>query len=560
MQAWVRRLLIYTGSLRFKTLALLGGSALMALATGFALIDGIRKADYYMERISASQGQLELLILLSGRISNYAIDVNDLGRSPDEARTRMANATAQVIAIFERLDSSIESQVNLLDTDEAKNAEATEGLSIARMRAMFQNLDRQMFSAMDGKQDAENTVANMKRVLDVFGLGFSPMLAQAVEDERSEVTGTRRAMEELKKRLTVIATAVLTGAMALAGFLYFGPVQSILRRTGEIVSGAKAISSGRLDTRLRLKGHDEFTMLMASFNRMATNLSRRESKLLTAQSHLQETVDARTAELRAANRKLEEIDQNRRRFFADVSHELRTPLTVILGEAEVTLLQSGDKLPASLRKSVETIQARARRLNRRIEDLLRVARSESGRIDLNITRMEVGAALTEAYDDVAPLARQRGMAVEIDAGPGDLYVNGDKDWLRQVFAGVIANAIKYSAAGEFVAIKVKPANETVKIEFNDRGCGIADEEMPRIFDRFFSGKNQPSGNETSHGVGLALAKWVIEEHKGRIALESPGRLNGASGKSDRPGLSVIITLNRIDLGGAAHDADANQRR
>ncbi|MBC8051337.1 MAG: hypothetical protein H7X92_14500, partial [Chitinophagales bacterium] len=179
---------IYTGSLRFKTLALLGGSALMALATGFALIDGIRKADYYMERISASQGQLELLVLLSGRISNYAIDVNDLSRAPDEARVRMANATAQVMAIFELLDKSIEGQVNLLDTDEAKNAEATEGLSVARMRAMFQNLDRQMFSVMESKQDADNTIANMKRVLDVFGLGFSPMLAQAVEDERSEVT------------------------------------------------------------------------------------------------------------------------------------------------------------------------------------------------------------------------------------------------------------------------------------------------------------------------------------------------------------------------------------
>ncbi len=559
MPAWVRRVVIFMGSLRFKTLALVGGSALMALATGFALIDGIRKADYYMERTSASQGQLELLILLSGRIGDYAIAINELGRAPEEGRARMANSTSQVNAIFERLNKSIETQVNLLDTDEAKNAEATEGLSIARMRAMFQNLDRQIFSTLESGQDAENTLANMKRVLDVFGLGFSPMLAQAVEDERSEVTGTRRAMEELKKTLTLIATAVLTGAMALAALLYLGPVQSILRRTEEIVQGAKAISSGKLDTRLRLKGHDEFTLLMSSFNRMATNLARRESKLLAAQSHLQETVDARTAELRAANRKLEEIDQNRRRFFADVSHELRTPLTVILGEAEVTLLQSGDKLSTPLRKSVETIQARARRLNRRIEDLLRVARSESGRIDLNITRMEVGAALTEAYDDVAPLARQRGMAVEIDAGPGDLYVNGDKDWLRQVFAGVIANAIKYSSAGEFIAVKAGSNDKTIKIEVNDRGCGIARDEIPRIFDRFFSGKNQPSGNETSHGVGLALAKWVVEEHKGHIALESPGRLNGASGKSDRPGLSVIITLNRIDLGSRAHDADANQR-
>lgn len=554
MPAWIRRFVIFTRSLRFKTLVLLGGATFMAGATGFALIDGIRKADYYMERTSASQEQLEILILLSARVGDYAIAISDLGRSQEEGRARMASATGQVNAIFERLDRSIETQVNLLDTDEAKNAEATEGLSVARMRAMFQNLDRQIFSILESRQDADNTLINMKRVLDVFGLGFSPMISQAVEDERSEVSGTRRAMEDLKRRLTWVATAVLSGAMALAALLYFGPVQSILRRTSEIVTGAKAISGGRLETRLRLKGHDEFTMLMASFNRMAVNLSRRESALLNAQAHLQETVDARTAELRAANHKLEEIDRNRRRFFADVSHELRTPLTVILGEAEVTLLQSGEKLSAPLRKSVETIQARARRLNRRIEDLLRVARSESGRIELNPSRMEIGAALADAYDDVAALSRQRGIIIEIDGGPGDIYVNGDKDWLRQVFAGLIANAIKYSPVGELVSVKATSTGNTAKIEISDQGCGIAAVEIPHIFDRFFAGKNQPTGNETSHGVGLALAKWVMEEHNGHIALESPSRLNGANSGAKGPGLSVIITMNRIDLGATANKA------
>ncbi|MDX2266332.1 MAG: histidine kinase dimerization/phospho-acceptor domain-containing protein [Hyphomicrobiales bacterium] len=553
MPAWIRRILIFARSLRFKTLALLGGSALMAGATGFALIDGIRKADYYMERILASQGQLELLILLSGRVSDYAVALNELSQGPVENRTNLAVATSQVHAVFDRLDRSIEQQVALLDTDEAKNAEATESLSVARMRAMFKNLDEQIFKIYESKQGVEDKTLNAKRMVDVFGLGFAPMLAQAVEDERSEVSGTRRAMEELKRNLTLIATAVLTGALSLAALLYFGPVSSILRRTSEIVTGAKAVSSGRLDTRLPVKGHDEFALLMARFNRMAESLRRRERKLLNAQSHLQETVDARTAELRAANRRLEEIDQNRRRFFADVSHELRTPLTVILGEAEVTLRQANDKLPATLRKSVETIQARARRLNRRIEDLLRVARSESGRIDLNLSRMEVGAAVAEAFDDVSALARQRNMAVDLDVGPGDLHVNGDKDWLRQVFAGVIANAIKYSPAGERIAVKALSDGGSVRVEVSDNGCGIATDEMQQVFNRFFSGKNRPKNNESSHGVGLALAKWVIEEHRGAIALESPSRISRANGDGQNPGLSVIVSLNRIDMRAEGHN-------
>jgi signal transduction histidine kinase len=228
---------------------------------------------------------------------------------------------------------------------------------------------------------------------------------------------------------------------------------------------------------------------------------------------------------------------------------LRTPLTVILGEAEMTLRQSGDKLPAPLRKSIETIQARARRLNRRIEDLLRVARSESGRIDLNLARIDVASALNEAYEEVAALARQRNMAAEIDAGAGGLFVNGDRDWLRQVFAGLIANAIKYSPSGEIISVKATATGPAVEIAISDRGCGVSDEELPHVFDRFFRGKNQPSTNESSHGVGLALAKWVIEEHNGKIKLESPSRLYNPGDPEHGKGLTVAVSLARVEAAG-----------
>ncbi len=546
MPAWFRRLSIFLRSLRFMTLALLAGSAFMASAAGISLIHGIREANYFMERASASQAQLELLMLLSGRVTDYAIAVNDFPRTPQQDRGALASATSEVNAVFERLNRSVAHQVTLLKGRESRNREATEGLSVARMRAMFQNLGRQVYSVLESKQDDENKAINLRRLMDVYAIGFMPMLGQAIEHERAEAKGTEREMGDLKRNLTATATAILAGAVGLAALLYIGPVLSILRRTSQTVRGAKALSAGRFDTRLTLKGHDELTLLMASFNRMAVNLSRRDRRLVEAQAALQETVELRTAELRAANRKLEEIDQNRRRFFADVSHELRTPLTVILGEAEVTLRQSGDKLAPALRKSVETIQARARRLNRRIEDLLRVARSESGRIDLNLSRIDIGAALTEAYDDIAPLARQRSMTVNIDAGSGGLYVNGDKDWLRQVFAGLMANAIKYSATGELIAAKVRPSGKSVAVEISDRGCGIAAQELPHIFDRFFRGNNKPSSQESSHGVGLALAKWVVEEHAGSIQFESPSRLNGGHSPVDRPGVTVIVELNRIE--------------
>jgi hypothetical protein len=235
MPAWVRRLSIFLRSLRFMTLALLAGSAFMASAAGISLIHGIREANYFMERAGASQAQLELLMLLSGRITDYTIAVNDFSRAPHQDRTALASATSEVNAVFERLNRSVADQVALLEGREARNREATEGLAVARMRAMFQNLNRQVYNVLESKQDIENKTENIHRILDVYAIGFAPMLSQAIEEERSEARSTGREMEDLKRSLTATATAILAGAVGLAALLYIGPVISILRRVSQTV-------------------------------------------------------------------------------------------------------------------------------------------------------------------------------------------------------------------------------------------------------------------------------------------------------------------------------------
>jgi signal transduction histidine kinase len=191
----------------------------------------------------------------------------------------------------------------------------------------------------------------------------------------------------------------------------------------------------------------------------------------------------------------------------------------------VTLRQAARfALPEDVSKSIETIQERARRLHRRVEDLLRVARSESGQIELNLTRMEAGAALAEACGDVAGLARKYSIALTLDKGSGDLHVRGDKEWLRQVFGAIIANALKFSESGTSIEARAWRSGQGVEVEISDEGCGVDPEEAPKVFERFYRAANRDQSAETGHGVGLALAKWVIEEHKGRIWIESPGRM------------------------------------
>src|SRR5690606_10865873 len=266
-------------------------------------------------------------------------------------------------------------------------------------RQVFGILERRDFlTTAEAKESVEGYVS-------AFGISFMPLLSHAIEVERAEAQSARDAMAQLRTRMNLIARAIVALSAIFVLVLYFGLLKPLVRRIQETTSGASAIAEGALDTRLSLKGHDELTLLMAKFNRMAASFSRRQAALHRQQAQLQETIDMRTAELRAANERLNAIDQNSRRFFMDSSHELPTPLTVIRGEAEMTLRASGSTLPDDVRRSLETIQNRAIRLNRRIDDMLRVARSESGELALRLATVDLSEVLKEALEDVAPIAR-----------------------------------------------------------------------------------------------------------------------------------------------------------
>jgi signal transduction histidine kinase len=526
-------------SLRSKILLVLIGAALIAAASGAALTVGITRADRLIERGHLSQSQLELLLLLAGRVNDFGLVTMEVARVPQDRRSLIASAATEVTAVFDLIEASIEKQVAVLGNDEERHTEATEGLGVARMRSLFQNLNQQLSRNFEQTADPEDRQSRAKALMDVFGLSFSPILSRAVENERREVQGAWSAISALKSNLMLVAAALASGALLIAGLLYFGPVRSVLRRLQQTSEGAEAIASGRLDTRLPQTGRDELADLMTGFNRMAEHLAEREQRLVAGQRDLQLTIDERTAALRDANHRLEEIDANRRRFFADVSHELRTPLTVILGEAEL-MLRRAERLPEHCRASFETVQNRARRLNRRVDDMLRVARSESGRLELSLTEAEAGEIVADAVEDTIALAKRGGIEVKLERGPGNLYVRGDRDWLRQVCSGLITNAIRYSGGPGFIEVKARGENGAAVLEVSDQGQGIPEEEQRLVFDRFVKGRSGNTRTEVGHGVGLALAKWIIDEHEGRIELMSPGRLADGNGL---PGTTVLVRLN-----------------
>ncbi len=522
-------------SLRTRVLALLLGAAVISGISAALLTYGLTSSQQLVDKAQAAQARIETYLVLASRLSEYrdaATAATVPGTNRDVARKQVNQAYEPVRQTFTGLLSLNVLEVDL-ETGDGKTAAATKGLGLSRMKALFDNLHRSISGSL-----ADGAVGTSAQgALNAFGIAFSPMLFQAIDDERQLSAAMHRRIVDLRKRLIGIAIALVSVTVLLSLVIYLRFGSPLLARIAETVRGAEAIAEGKLTTRLNPTGHDELTDLMQRFNTMAGSLAEREQELRAAQQDLQQTVDRQTADLRQANEKLERIDANRRRFFSDISHELRTPLTVVQGEAEYNLNAKARPGIAGMRQSFETILGRVQDLRRRVDDMLRVARSESGRLDLSSKRIDLADVVSDAVADETGPARRRGIKLEMQTLPDGLAVLGDHDWLRQVLGGLIVNAVKNSPENTVIRIGVSRAAADVVVSIEDQGRGIDPDSLPHVFERFARvGADHDLSSETQSdgfGIGLNLAKWVIEEHAGSISLGN---------NVDGPGVTVHVTL------------------
>ena len=220
--------------------------------------------------------------------------------------------------------------------------------------------------------------------------------------------------------------------------------------------------------------------------------------------------------------RLRQLEAVRQEFVANVSHELRTPLSLIKSAAE-TLLDGGRSDPAVTARFLEIIDKNANRLTLVIDDLLLLARLDSGRVELKLEAVELGAAAQDALDDAAMIARARGVSLHNQV-PVGIVANADPERLRQVLANLIDNAIKYGRADGNVTLRGQVlAGARVELTVRDDGPGIPAEAKSRIFERFYRVDKARSREQGGTGLGLAIVKNVVQAHGGEVRVESsPG--------------------------------------
>ncbi len=206
--------------------------------------------------------------------------------------------------------------------------------------------------------------------------------------------------------------------------------------------------------------------------------------------------------------------RRQREFAADASHELRTPLTVVRSSLE-HLRRHADKPVSSVGNALQDIGAEVEHLTSLVDDLLLLARSDSGAISLDRMPLDLGDVAAAAASSLVKPAGAKEVSVEVDPEPA--IVEGDAARLRQLVFILVDNAIRHSPKGGHVRVAVRREGGNAFLDVEDDGRGVSPEDMPHLFERFWRASGAPSGGT---GLGLAIAKWIVDRHHGSIEVSN----------------------------------------
>jgi len=219
------------------------------------------------------------------------------------------------------------------------------------------------------------------------------------------------------------------------------------------------------------------------------------------------------------NRELQDLDRLKTQFFSNVSHELRTPLTLILGPVE-TILSRSEALDQKVHDGIILIHRNALRLLKLINDLLDLTRLDQGAEILRKREIPTTAFIKGIVDSVRHLGLSKNLRMKIEEKQPSVKLVADPSRLEKVLVNLLTNALKYTPSGGLITVRWYMSERETFIEVEDTGVGIAEEELPRIFDRFHQVRSNLANRSQGVGIGLALAKELVVEHGGRIEVES----------------------------------------
>jgi len=290
-----------------------------------------------------------------------------------------------------------------------------------------------------------------------------------------------RFLDRVQWTLGVAALAAAALALSLGWLLARG----LTRPLRDLTIATRAVAEGDLNRQVEVRSQDELGELAASFNRMSARLA--------------SSMDAR------------------RQMTADVAHDLRTPISIILGHLDA--IEDGVVPTAD---GLRVIRDEAGRLERLVQDLQVLAMADAGALPMARERQPIQPLLEQAIASRLPLARAKGVALELHAEPDLPVIEADATRISQVLDNLLENALRHTPRGGTVSLDAQVREDQIEIAVQDSGGGIDPQALGRVFDRFYRADPSRHREGGGSGLGLAIARSIVEAHGGRISAGSAG--------------------------------------
>lgn len=271
------------------------------------------------------------------------------------------------------------------------------------------------------------------------------------------------------------------------------------------------------------EGDEELITILASQIGQALENARLFEKTWSAQQGLENKIRERTRELSAALEEVETVNRRKTEFVSNVSHELRTPLTSIKGYASILLAGKLGEVPPEVRLRLEKINKHSDELAQFVNDLLDIARLESGRVEMKLAEENLEKIAEEVADLLSVQLKDKQLELALEIPEEARKVQADYSQIKRVLINLVNNAVKFTPAQGKIKITGQKVDNQVQVDVSDTGCGIPREAQDKIFHEFYRVDNPINQQVKGTGLGLAMVKNIIEAHKGRVWARSlPG--------------------------------------
>ena len=362
------------------------------------------------------------------------------------------------------------------------------------------------------ESQTESSMA-MKPVPPIYGVVQIGLTGEQMNQALRRIIGNVALITIAVILSGIVATIVLTRRITT-------PLKSL-------VTVARQVADGNLTASVEPMTRDEVGQLTTVFSQMTDALRERDIAVKHAYRELEQLnrtleqrVRHRTSELQTANEKLKELDHLKSQFVSVVSHELRTPMTSIKGYVENLLDGLAGALTDKQTRSLERVKHNIDRLTRMINELLDLSKIEAGRLELNLSPIALSDVAEEVVESYQAAARAQSIALRTFVDPALPLVIGDTDKLSRVLINLVHNAIKFTPQGGEIRVDAQTrGNGYVEMAVTDSGKGIPSHEIDKIFDKFYWSESAPVESRGA-GLGLAIAKNLVELHGGAIRVES----------------------------------------